>query len=97
MKTDTVVAHKPLKELPKYKPAIVNPQSYLEEIRVDPDKIVQSLMDAKNTLDRIKEMNNKYHVVYNGVSGPCIADWDWIQEPPVSHGKGPIYAHNINN
>ena len=47
-----------------------------------------------------KMINQKYHKVYNGdlsigyngASGPCTADWDFIQEPPVSHSKVPIYA-----
>jgi hypothetical protein len=29
---------------------------------------------------------------YNGASGKLEANWDFIQEPPVSTGKGPIFA-----
>ena len=95
-----VEEHKPFKELPTYIPTKVDPQEYLEKLTVDPDKIVASLPAGKKCLDMLNNINREHHEVfdsdlsvgYNGASGPCTADWDFLQEPPVSHGKVPIYA-----
>ena len=95
-----VQEHKPLKELPIYVPTKTDPQEYLEKLTVDPDNIVAIQPTGKETLKLLHNINKEHHTVfdsdlyggYNGASGPCTADWDFIQEPPVSHGKVPIYA-----
>ena len=97
---DKVSEHTEFKNLPKYSPPKVNPIEYLEKLTIDPDKIVSSKDDGSKVLSKLNEVNKKYHNVYNGdlsigyngASGPCTADWDFIQEPPVSHSKVPIYA-----
>ena len=96
----TVEPHKPFKELPEYKPVKIDPQEYLSKLAVDPDDVVSTLSEGKAVLELLDKINKEHHSVfnsdlsdgYNGASGPCIADWDFIQEPPVSHGKVPVYV-----
>ena len=95
-----VVAHKPFEALPKYVPPVTDPKTYLQQLIVDPDGILAASEDGHKVIQNLKTINQKYHAVYNGdlsvgyngASGPCKADWDFIQEPPVSHSKVPIYA-----
>ena len=76
-----------------------SPESYLSLIKYDPDGIVANLPNGQETLNRLKRANAEYHEVfngdltlgYNGASGPCKANWDFIQEPPTNHGKSASY------
>ena len=96
----TVERHEPFEKLTKYSPPKVNPEEYLSKLNVDLDKVVRKEEDGAKVLEKLDKINRKYHAVfngdlsegYNGASGPCTADWDFIQEPPVSHSKVPIYA-----
>ena len=101
MKTwDTVESHEPFENLPKYSPPKLNPEEYLSKLNVDLDSVVKNQENGIKVLEKLDKINKKYHTVYNGdlsegyngASGPCTADWDFIQEPPVSHSKVPIYA-----
>ena len=84
---DKVSEHTEFKNLPKYSPPKVNPIEYLEKLTIDPDKIASSKDDGSKVLSKLNEVNKKYHNVYNGdlsigyngASGPCTADWDFIQ------------------
>ena len=95
-----IVAHEPFDTMPEYVPESVDPKTYLEQLIVDPDGILAASEEGEKAIRTLKIINQKYHKVYNGdlsigyngASGPCLADWDFIQEPPVSHSKVPIYA-----
>ena len=92
--------HKPFKQLPEYKPVQVDPEEYLSRLSVDPDNIVRNLPNGEGILEVLSKLNREHHSVfdgdlsqgYNGESGPCFANWDFIQEPPVTHGKVPNFA-----
>ena len=72
-----------------------DPQTYLSCLTYDPDGIIAKLPNGTNIIPRLKEINAEYHEVfngdltvrYNGASGPCKANWNFIQEPPTNHGK----------
>ena len=92
--------HETYENLPKYSPQREDPEIYLQELQVDPHGVLVSEEDGAEAVEKLAKINKKYHEVYNGdlstgyngASGPCTADWDFIQEPPVSHSKVPIYA-----
>ena len=91
--------HKPHSDDPPVKDNIKNPESYLSKLTYDPDGILASLPNGKHIIDRLKRANAEYHEVfngdltlgYNGASGPCKANWNFIQEPPTNHGKSISY------
>ena len=86
--------------MPKYIPPAIDPKTYLQQLVVDPHGLLAALENGDEAIQKLKTINEKYHNVYNGdlsigyngASGPCTADWDFIQEPPISHSKVPIYA-----
>ena len=92
--------HKPFKQLPVYKHPEIDPEQYLCKLKIDPDNIIEQLPDGKKVLEALDKVNKEHHIVfnsdlsqgYNGASGPCFASWDFIQEPPVTHGKVPNFT-----
>ena len=76
-----------------------DPESYLSKLKYDPDGVIAKLPNGQQIIDRLKKANAEYHEVfngdltlgYNGASGPCKANWNFIQEPPTNHGKSVSY------
>ena len=76
-----------------------HPNNYLSLLTYDPDGIIAQLPNGQDIIERLKKANAEYHEVfngdltigYNGASGPCKANWNFIQEPPTNHGKSVSY------
>ena len=76
-----------------------HPDTYLSLLTYDPDGIISKLPNGQDIIARLKKANAEYHEVfngdltigYNGASGPCKANWNFIQEPPTNHGKSVSY------
>ena len=91
--------HKPHSDVPPVMDVSQDPESYLSKLKYDPDGVIAKLPNGQQIIDRLKKANAEYHEVfngdltlgYNGASGPCKANWNFIQEPPTNHGKSVSY------
>ena len=60
-----VEAHKPLKDLPIYKPQKVDPHTYLGKLVIDPDNVVSNLKGGAADLKQLDDINKRHHVVFD--------------------------------
>ena len=82
-----------------------HPNTYLSLLIYDPDGIITKLPNSHEIIQHLKEVNAEYHEVfnvdltigYNSASGPCKANWNFIQEPPTNHGKSVSYTNMTKN
>ena len=65
MKHSEIQEHKPFKQLPVYRPPVVNPEDYLSKLNIDPDKIVEKLPGGKKVLEVLREANKEHHSVFD--------------------------------
>ena len=66
---------------------------------IDPDNVLEAEQRT-----RLEEIHSEFSVVfdrdlsrgYNGRSGVCEADWNWVNntKPPVHVGRVPIYSNS---